>query len=125
VLAPPDLLKIEPGRLAQKLGHQPDLRADGRSVSDSRTSSGEVIQREVTVFSRVQHDPGVVVTGWNYKNGSGRVPVGQFCYYTARDQNQSSKRVDLAFDGVRQPQIGNDLVPNIEGALSKCRWWRS
>src|SRR5262245_38707097 len=28
------------------------------------TASGDVITREVTVFSHVQHNPGTVVTGW-------------------------------------------------------------
>jgi hypothetical protein len=104
VVAPPDPLKIEQGQV---------------------TAAGDVIKREVTVFSQVQHGPGIVVTGWNYKDGSGGMPVTQFCYYTARNPDRSSKRVDLADDGTRRPQISVDLVPDLEGALSKCQWWRA
>ena len=85
---------------------------------------GDVIKREVTIFSHVQHGTGRVVTGWNYRDGRGGTPVTQFCYYTSRNPDQSSKRVDLAADGVRRPPIGNDLVPDVEGALSKCQWWQ-
>jgi hypothetical protein len=92
-----------------------------RLGSNSQTAAGDVIKREVTFFSHVQHGRGSVVTGWNYKDGRGGTPLSQFCYYTARNPDQSSKRVDLAADGVRRPL---DLVPDEEGALSKCQWWQ-
>jgi hypothetical protein len=95
-----------------------------RLGSNSQTAAGDVIKREVTFFSHVQHGQGSVVTGWNYKDGRGGTPLSQFCYYTARNPDRSSKRVDLAADGVRRPQIGMDLVPDEEGALSKCQWWQ-
>jgi len=122
VLAQPDPLKVEHGVKAERA---PNLPIDPRSESDRRTASGDVIRREVTVFSQVQHDGGIVVTGWNYRDGSGGTPVSQFCYYTSRNQDQSSRRVDLAVDGVRRQQIGSELVPDIEGAVSKCQWWQS
>jgi hypothetical protein len=123
VLAPPDPLKIERGHLTVQVEQPPSLPMNDRLGSNSQTAAGDVIKREVTIFSHVQHGPGSVVTGWNYKNGKGGTPVSQFCYYTSRNPDQSSKRVDLAADGVRQPQIGMDLVPDLEGALSKCQWW--
>jgi hypothetical protein len=109
VVAVPDPLNIEQGQLTVKVG-QP-------------ASAGDVIKREVTFFSHVQHGQGSVVTGWNYKDGRGGTPVSQFCYYTSRNPDQSSKQVDLAADGVRLLHIRLDIVPDAEGALSKCRWW--
>jgi hypothetical protein len=94
-------------------------------ISDAQTAAAEVIRREVTVFSYLRHDPGSVVTGWNYKDGSGGVPVSQFCYYTSRNPDRSSTRVDLAIDGVRRPEVDAELVPDVEGAVSKCQWWQS
>jgi hypothetical protein len=40
-----------------------------------------------------------VVTGWNYKDGGGRVPIKQYCYYAAPNLDQSSTRIDLASTG--------------------------
>jgi hypothetical protein len=113
VLAPPDPLKIEPGHL-----QSPNL-----PINDSQTAAGDVIKREVTIFSRVQHGPGSVVTGWNYKDGRDGTPVSQYCYYTSRNLDQSSKQVELATNGLRLAQINSDIVPDLEVALSKCQWW--
>jgi hypothetical protein len=122
VLAPPDPLKIEPGQVTVKVEPPPSLPINDRLSPNSQTAAGDVIKREVTVFSQVQHGPGIVVTGWNYKDGSGGMPVNQFCYYTSRNSDGSSRRADLADDGARRPQISMDLVPDLEGALSKCQW---
>jgi hypothetical protein len=120
VVAPLDQVKIEPGQVIVKVAQPPSLPG-----LNSQTAAGDVIKHEVTVFSEVQHGPGTVVTGWNYKDGSGGMPVTQFCYYTSRNPDRSSKRVDLATDGARWPQISMDLVPDLEEALSKCQWWRA
>jgi hypothetical protein len=88
-----------------------------------KTASGDIIRREVTVFSEVEHGSGQIVTGWNYKDGSGGAPNGQYCYYTAPNGDGSMTKVTIASDGVRLPPITASLVPNLEGALAKCQWW--
>ncbi len=108
-------LKIDAGDLGNRVEQ---LRREAKTVG------GNVISREVTVFSNVNHGPGVVVTGWSYRDGSGREPVRQYCYYTAPKPNGSSTKVDIASDGVRTPDIGTTLVPDLEGALAKCQWWQ-
>jgi hypothetical protein len=123
VLAAPNPVKIEQGQLTLRVEQPPSLPISDRLGSNSQTGAGDVIMREVTLFSHVQHGPGGVFTGWNYKDGRGGTPVSQFCYYTARNPDQSSKRIDLAADGVRLPKISVDSVPDVEGALSKCQWW--
>jgi hypothetical protein len=104
VVQQPEPLKIDPGK-------------------DSKTAAGEVIRREVTVFSSVEHGPGAVVTGWNYRDGSGRVPFQQYCYYLAPDLDHTSKKVDIAWDRIPSP-ISPGLVPDLEVALAKCQWWQ-
>jgi hypothetical protein len=121
VVATPDPPKIEQGTLTLKLEDPPS--PSNRLDRKSQTAAGDVIKREVTFFSHVQHGQGSVVTGWNYKDGRGGTPVSQFCYYTSRNPDQSSKRVDLATDGLRLPQISSDIVPDLAVALSKCQWW--
>lgn len=81
-----------------------------------------VIRCEVTVFWNVEHGQGIVTTGWNYKDGSGGQPVGQYCYYALLNGDRSSTRVDISSDGTRFPQI-SAFVPDLEGALAKCLWW--
>jgi hypothetical protein len=122
VVAMPEPLKIEQGKLTVKVEQPPNLPTSDRLATNSQTPTGDVIKREVTFFSHVQHGQGSVVTGWNYKDGRGGMPVSQFCYYTSRNPDQSSKRVDLAADGVRLPQISLEIIPDLEGALSKCQW---
>src|SRR5262249_31150032 len=77
-------LKIDPENLGKWRG------------GDAKTRTGDVIGGEVRVFSSVKHGPGSVVTGWNYKDGSSGVPIGQDCYYTAVNPDRSSTRIDIA-----------------------------
>jgi hypothetical protein len=114
-IAPPEPLKIDVGDLASHL----ELLS-----RDAKTAGRDVISREVTVFSNVNHGPGLVVTGWSYKDGSGHEPVRQYCYYTAPKPNGSSTKVDIGSNGARASNIGRGLVPDPEGALAKCQWWR-
>jgi hypothetical protein len=118
-LAQPDPLKIEPGQLTIKTERAPAISAG----EDRRTSTGEVIRREVTVFSNVKHGPGTVVTGWTYTDGGGSVPLRQYCYYSAPNFDQSSIRIDIASNGART--LNAELVPDLEGALAKCQWWQA
>jgi hypothetical protein len=68
IVAPPEPIKIDGGDLA---GRVEQLH------KEAKTAGGNVISREVTVFSNVNHGQGLVVTGWSYKDGSGREPVRQ------------------------------------------------
>jgi hypothetical protein len=120
VFAQPEPLKIDPATLALKV-EQPLLPQT--SGPDGKTSKGDMIEREVTVFSSVKHRSGVVTTGWNYRNGSGGVPIRQFCYYMAPNIDGSSMKIDIASNGIRLPQINMSLVPSLEEALQKCQWW--
>jgi hypothetical protein len=92
--------------------------------SDAKTTAGDVIKHEVTVFSKVTHGPGEVVTGWRYKDGSGGVPKQQYCYYSAANLDHSSQRVDIAANGVQLFEVDAELVPDLEVALAKCQWWQ-
>jgi hypothetical protein len=76
----------------------------------------------VTVFAFVRHAAGTVVSGWNFRDGSGGVPVHQFCYYTAPNPDHSSIRVDIASNRVPS-SIDAGLVPDLNTALTKCQWW--
>ncbi len=120
VLAQTEPLKIEPGRFTIE---QAPLPATSGVGGNDKTATGDVITREVTVFSNVKHGPGTLVTGWKYRNGGGGVPVKQYCYYGAWNVDQSSTRVDIASDGIRAPHTRGH-VPNLEEALAKCQWWQ-
>jgi hypothetical protein len=116
-------LKIDPAKVIVRVDEPP--RSIDKGVStDSKTAGGDVIRRGVTVFSNVEHGPGTVVTGWNYRDGSGGEPIQQFCYYTAPNVDHSTKRVDIASNGVRSFDVDAQLVPDLEEALGKCQWWQ-
>jgi hypothetical protein len=123
ILAQPEPLRIDRGDPTNKV-EQLYPSATAGVGTDTKTTAGDVISREVTVFSNVKHGPGSVVTGWNYKDGSGRVPVGQYCYYTAANPDRSSTKVDIASNGIPMPNIGAALVPELDGAIAKCQWWQ-
>ena len=123
-VAQPEPLKIDPATVTIKVEQAPAFPGSGVG-GDDKTATGDVIRREVTVFWDVKHGPGQVVTGWNYPDGSGRIPVRQFCYYTTPNADSSSTRIDIATNGDRSPHITASLVPDLEGALAKCQWWKA
>src|SRR5262245_6899645 len=123
VLAQPEPFKIDPGQVTVKVEQQPP--ATSGVAGNTKTATGEIIEREVTVFSNVRHGLGVVVTGWRYRDGSGGTPVQQYCYYSTPNIGRSSTRVDIASDGVRSPNMDPRLVPDLEVALAKCQWWQA
>jgi hypothetical protein len=121
-IAPPEPLKIDPGQLTVKV--EPQSPVTTGVAGNTKTPTGDVIERQVTVFSNVRHGPGIVVTGWNYRDGSGGTPVQQYCYYTTPNIDHSSKRVDIASNRVRSANLDPGLLPNLEEALAKCQWWQ-
>jgi hypothetical protein len=121
VLAQPEPFKVERGELTMKVEQGPPWITSG----DTKTPSGDSIRREVTVFSNVKHAAGTVVTGWSYRDGSGGVPIRQYCYYTTPNVDHSSKRIDIASNRVRSSNIDAGVVPDLEGALAKCQWWQA
>jgi hypothetical protein len=56
---------------------------------------------------------------------NGGTPIQQYCYYTTPSIDHSSKRVDIASNRVRSPNVDPGLVPDLEGALAKCQWWQA
>jgi hypothetical protein len=119
-LSQPEPLKIDPAPLVL-----PSLPPNSHLGPNASTPKGEVIEREVTVFSSIKHGAGFVTTGWNYRDGSGGVPFQQYCYYIAPNVEGSNTKIDIASVGIRLPQINMSLIPNLEGALEKCQWWRA
>ena len=122
-LAQPEALKIDPAEITVKVDQTP-YPALSKETAEKRTESGEVIRHEVTLFSSVNHGQGIITTGWNYKDGRGGKPISQFCYYSTADRGGASRRIDIANDGKRLSLAAAALVPNLDQALSKCRWWR-
>jgi hypothetical protein len=123
VVEPPEPLKIDPPKVTINLEQPPQSLVKG-VTTDAKTPTGDIITREVTVFSNVRHGPGTVVTGWIYNDGSGGIPIKQYCYYAAPDIDHSTKRVDIASNGVRSPGLDAGLVPDLEDAIGKCQWWQ-
>jgi hypothetical protein len=122
--APPPPIKIDPDIPPIKVEPAPPLPDNGME-RDGKTSEGDVIRKEVTVFYTVKHGTGHVTTGWNYKDGSGTVPISQYCYYSsAPNADYSSTRIDLAFNRNPLPNVGISVVPELGRALAKCQWWQ-
>lgn len=89
--------------------------------TQAKTSDGDAIKREVTVFNTVKYGDGSVMTGWNYANGAGKAPTSQFCYFIREKGDGSSEKIDFAFN--RQPlNAMRSKVPNFNLALTKCVW---
>jgi hypothetical protein len=115
VLDDPKPLKIDPVRIPPAIPNGAETNA--------RTPTGQVIGREVTVFSTVKHGPGNVVTGWIYKDGGGDLPINQYWYYSASNLDGSITKVDIAANRTRGPEFSASLVPDLDAALAKCQWW--
>jgi hypothetical protein len=93
----------------------------------TKTSTGNPIQREVTVFSTVDHPPGSVVTGWVLKDGAaGNMPIRQYCYYTTEPptiENPKDTTIYLGQDGTAFATTDQSLVPNYAQAVNECQWF--
>src|SRR4029077_2785126 len=62
------------------------------SGQPERTGTGDVIRREVYVFNSVNHEGGVVWTGWQYKDGaSDGQPMRQYCYFIIGQNGVATK----------------------------------
>jgi hypothetical protein len=46
-------------------------------------SDPNVITKEVTVFYKIEHEKGMVVTGWKYPDGAAKQPSHQYCYWSS------------------------------------------
>jgi hypothetical protein len=112
--------KVDTPKVIGRVDETPHSVDDGVRT-DPKT--GEVIRRQVTVFSNVRHGPGTVTTGWIYRDGGGRVPFSQYCYYDAPNIDNSRTRVDIASNRIPLP-VSAGLVPELGEALSKCQWWQ-
>jgi hypothetical protein len=85
---------------------------------------GHVIRQEVTVFNNVKHADGLVITGWQYKEGGSDRPYHQFCYYYIPNMGNTGVdlKVDIAKNGQPFENEGTSRVPNLGEALLKCQW---
>jgi hypothetical protein len=115
----PGPLKIDPPELTIKPEQSPAGSTKGID-GETKTTTGDVIKRRVTVFWSVSHGSGRVVTGWSYPDGRGGVPVVEYCYYYAAQIDGSFKRIDVARN--RIPSSVTGLVPDLQGALARCQW---
>jgi hypothetical protein len=120
-IAPPPPLQIDPATPPLKI--ERPAQFSGSAMSENKTAAGDVIRREVTVFSSVEHAVGQITTGWNFRDGSGGAPVRQYCYYLAPNFDDSSTKIDIAYNGAPVP-TGTSLVPQLAEALAKCQWWQ-
>jgi hypothetical protein len=121
---PPGPLKIDPPEITIKPQQSPPAGSTKEEPGgEMKTPAGDVIKREVTIFWSVSHGAGQVVTGWSYPDGRGGVPVVEYCYYDAAQIDSSFKRINIARN--RIPSSVTGLVPDLQGALAKCRWWQA
>jgi hypothetical protein len=126
---PVQVVKVEvPTPVVQPTAPAPTPDLSGYVRKDQlpqKTQTGEAIKREVTAFSNINHPPGAVVTGWNFKDGTeGALPFDQYCYYrTNTTENQESTTIYLAQNGVSLSSTDQSRVPNYAQALSECQWF--
>jgi len=118
-----EAFKVEPREFTVRM-ERPFPGVGSGSGGDTKTSSGDAIKREVTEFLSVEHGPGSVTTGWQYRDGSGGKPVQQYCYYWILNFDHSTTRFDIASNGTRLANIDSRAVPDLERALTKCQWWQ-
>jgi hypothetical protein len=93
--APFKLEQLEPFKV-----EQPEFRSP---VGPAATKDGSVITREVTVFNQVRHSAGFVDTGWKFKDGGGREPLQQYCYYQVRGPRERVPGVGRVDRGSQKP----------------------
>lgn len=81
-----------------------------------------MIKREVTVFSTRVHQLGKVVTGWIYKDGKGKTPFYEYCYFLSLRADGVAEQTNIATNRV-PATAGVSTVPDLAGAVQKCTWF--
>src|SRR5262249_44807792 len=89
----PGPLKLDSAGITVKTDQPLPAGSTKGASGETKTSTGDIIKHEVTVFWTVKHIEGDVVTGWIYPNGRGGVPTLEYCYYTSPNLDGSSKKV--------------------------------
>jgi hypothetical protein len=84
----------------------------------------QAIQTTVTVFKKLSHRDGAVVSGWKFASGNAKVPLEQYCYYDQPTSDGNSTQQDVGTDGVISTAAG--VTPAEQAArFLKCQWWQS
>ena len=82
------------------------------------------IKTSVTVFKRLPHADGEVVSGWTFASGNAKSPSGQYCYYMQKIGDGNWTRQDVAKNEV--VAVAASVAAAEQAArILKCQWWQS
>ena len=118
VVEPPEPLKIDPPKVTISV-EQPRQSVVNGVSKDAKTAAGDIITREVTVFSNVRHGPGAVVTGWSYSRRQRWHAYKTVLLLRCSQPRSFDQRVDIASNGIRLVDIDAGLGPGSGGSHRK------
>jgi hypothetical protein len=76
-----------------------------------------------TVFKRVPHQKGAVMTGWVFGSNEQKEPSEQYCYYVEEVESGVDLKIDLAPNGVMLKQNRPSSRFSALEAASNCIWF--
>jgi hypothetical protein len=90
----------------------------------SKPDEDAAIKTAVTVFKKLHHGDGQVVSGWVFPSGNAKSPSSQYCYYGRDADDGNSSRQSLGKDGIISFAAG--VAPaEQEARFQKCQWWQA
>jgi hypothetical protein len=107
-----------------------EIRVQAPAISTPRTPTPKNPAQtktiaNFTVFKSVPFDQGIVLTGWIFLTSAQESPTQQYCYYSEKDENSDlAIRIDLATDGVPEPNKTTPKAFDAVAALGKCVWFK-
>jgi hypothetical protein len=115
---------------AAKVVADGEIRVQAPAISTPRTPTPKNAAQtktiaNFTVFKSVPFAQGSVLTGWIFLTSAQESPTQQYCYYNEKDENSDlTIRIDLATDGVPEPNKSAPKAFDTLAALAKCVWFR-
>ena len=126
-LDPASRLRLDPGARVFADG---EIRIQAPSVStlspNAQARSTSPTITNFTVFKRVLHEKGAVMTGWMFLTSAQKLPTEEYCYYTEDTKTPGlnvvlNLGVNGRLDSPRPPSNDFDIM----AAFSKCVWFRN
>jgi hypothetical protein len=108
-----------------------------KSNVQPKDANGKIINREVTVFTTIEHKgtdgqvAGSVMTGWTFQRADSTTPTYQFCYFITPIKDNTSQRYNIASTTDATKSLVDVVdaktspIPNFDQALNECVWWKA
>jgi hypothetical protein len=90
---------------------------------DRKPADPKVVATDYTVFKHVRLGEGEIVTGWKFHSSEDERPFGEYCYYMAKADADTSAIFNVGRDGKASGKAPAGLPVKFQDAVANCQWF--